>query len=209
MTLDNYNQVLYWLQTILEENLEKENILGYKSILGDWEEDKRDMDIPIREFTENPRIQLCITNEGTDKLVTIRKKDIPRDADAAFDCLRQWLSSIFGPSNATEEELFGIIKYDQSYEIRTSKISDEELKEIIEMHIPSGFILKDINAPLSFECTLEGEANIGFHTYLIKWQHQYSIAIRYSAGQSPCCNPEWERKLCHICRNIAIAISNR
>lgn len=142
------------IPTLLRENfgggLGPKDILGYKYSSGYWEDDGS-WDCPIRDFIEEPVIQVYVADDKNDTLIRIEKKNLQQNACAAFEDLHQWLKENYGKGNTAKTDgVFGIVKEDGKYQVEFGKVIDTTYRfhvgimmENITRLLPAGFVKVD------------------------------------------------------------------
>ena len=223
MTERNINVPLL-LREKLGEELEPENVLGYKYSSGYWEEDDTSWDFPLRDFIEDPCLKVYFADEQNDRLLTIKKTDIQSDSGTAFENLHQWLAGKLGYGNGGVEELYGVIKDGGKYQIEfgLSTIFDpiptfniKSFKVDVEKLIPEGFVIDNpdqiwtlrwIQKDSSHHVTISIDI---IRRYVNNHYHTNHADIWYEYEKSfPICHEQAE-ELDVACRNIAIMLMEK
>lgn len=119
---DLHTMIPALLREKLGGGLGPEEIWGYQYTSGYWEEDDS-WDCPIRDFIEEPVIQINVADDKDDTLIRIEKNNFNKNACTAFEDLHHWLKENFGKGiNDKTDGIFGIVKQNGKYQIEFGQV---------------------------------------------------------------------------------------
>ncbi len=213
------------LNESLDEDFNPENILGYRYALGFWKDDEAFGELSVPVFIEEPYVQVYLSDNEKERVVTFKGKGTSFDADIAFNSLLQWLTNKFGKLNGWKEELYGVVKDEGKYKVEfglsksyvhTRPTYDvETLREDVESLIPNGFVLENPDGVFEWrwkQKNLSNQVTICFQVglrYVDNQYHTNQVSIWYDVDRSEGVSHGQEKELDTVCRNIAMMIANK